>query len=279
MFEFLNKPYPFNDDLKSNAKIIFFLSLGNLAYLLIFEPVELASLYSVNLFYIIAGIVGPTFIILTLNLIVIPSLFPKIFNNRKWDIKREILWDTWILLSLSSIIFFVFSNILGIHNITYSDIVKTIFFEILPVAILITINQARLLRYHLKTAQELNKRLIEKKKNRDKLIFFHSQNKKDELAIKPSSLRVIKSSDNYIEIYYKRNNKIIKTMLRSTLKNTEILLSDYKNIFRCHRSYIVNIDHIVEILGNSQGYKIFLDSIDFPVLVSHKYIPEFQKLI
>ncbi len=279
MLEFLNKPYPFNDDLKSNAKIIFFLSLGNLIFLLIFEPIEPASLYSVNLFYILAGIAGPTFIILTLNLIVIPSLFPKVFNSSKWDIKREILWDTWILLSLSSIIFLVFSKIFGINNITYSDIVKTIFFGMLPVAILITINQARLLKYHLKSARELNKRLIEKKKSGEKLIFFHSQNKKDELAIKPSSLRVIKSSDNYIEIYYERDNKIISTMLRSTLKNTEILLSDFENIFRCHRSYIVNIDHIIEIQGNSQGYKIFLDSIDFPVFVSHKYIPEFQKLI
>ena len=68
-------------------------------------------------------------------------------------------------------------------------------------------------------------------------------------------------------------------MLRSTLQNAEILFKDYENIFRCHRSFIVNVDHIAEVKGNSQGYKLFLDSIDFPVLVSHKKIQELQKLI
>ena len=279
MLKFLNKPYPFNDDLRHNAKIIFFISIGILAFLLIFQPIKIESYSRIDLFYLVTGLAASTFLTLTLNLIVLPSLFPNILDSSKWNIKREVLWNIWILLTISSSDFLFYTKLFGIINIDFFDVAKIILLGFLPVAALIVINQDRLLRFHLKSAQLLNKKLLESKQQTEKLIHFESEYKHDELIIKPEALVLIKSSDNYIEIFYLSEGLIKKQMVRSTLKKAELTVKDYDHIIKCHRTFIVNINHVIEIQGNYQGYKLQFQQVDFPVPVSQKYIPEFKKRI
>ncbi|MCK5823686.1 MAG: LytTR family transcriptional regulator [Bacteroidales bacterium] len=279
MLKFLKKSYPFNDDLSHNAKIIFFISLGVLAFLLIFQPIEISTFSKKQIFYLVTGLAVSTFLILSFNLIVLPSLFPKIFNNKGWNIKKEIIWNLWILLAISSSDFIFYSKLLGVFDINFNDIVKIILIAFLPVAVLVFINQERLFKAHLKSAQQLNKKLIDSKQKKERFINFESNYKKDNLIIKSDSLILIKSADNYIEVYYDSDGIVKKQMIRSTLQKAEEVTTEYEFIFRCHRTFILNINHIVEIQGNSQGYKLFFKNIDFPVIVSQKYINEFTKLI
>jgi len=279
MLKILNKPYPFNDDLRFNAKIILFISLGVLAFLLIFQPIDFAVWSKKEIVYIIAGLVTSTFLVLSLNLIVLPSLFPKTFYKNTWNIKKEILWNLWILVAISSSDFLFYSQIIGLFDISFFDITKILLLGLLPVAVLITINQERLLRSHLISAQQLNKQLLEKKQHQKKLIHFVSDYKNDTLTIKADLLIAIKSSDNYIEVYYKNNELVKKQIIRSSLKRVEELINKYEFILRCHRSYIVNIKFINEIQGNPQGFKLFLVDTDFTVPVSQKYIHELKNKI
>jgi hypothetical protein len=279
MLKFLDKPYPFNDDLKHNAKIILFISLGILVFLLIFQPIEISSFTTKEIFFLVTGIAVSTFLVLTINLIVLPSLFANVFNSSKWDIKREIAWNVWILLAISSSDMLFYSKLFGVIDIGFPDVGRIIFLGFLPVAVLIIINQDRLLRSNLKSAQLLNKRLLERKEQNEKLVHFVSEYKNDEITLKPSTLFLIKSADNYIELYYEREGLLQKHTVRSSLKNIEITLHDFDYLFRCHRSYIININHIKEIQGNSQGYKLYFENLDFPVQVSQKYISEFKRII
>ena len=82
-----------------------------------------------------------------------------------------------------------------------------------------------------------------------------------------------------IELYYERGGTLQKHIVRSTLKKAETTILEFDYFFRCHRSYIVNINHIKEIQGNSQGYKLYFENLDFPVLVSQKYISEIKRRI
>ena len=140
-------------------------------------------------------------------------------------------------------------------------------------------NQNRLLRYNLRTAQQLNKKLLDSKQRKQKLIHFESDYKKDSLVIKSESLILIKSADNYIEVYYQNQEAPQKQMIRVSLQKVEKMLSEFDFIKRCHRSFIVNINFIKDIQGNSQGYKLYFEGIDFPALVSQTYINEFNKII
>ena len=277
--KFLNKPYPFNDDLKHNAKIVSFISVGVLAFLFVFQPVDFSTLSNRTIFYLITGIAVSTFITLSLNLMILPSFLPKLFDTSKWNIKREIIWNIWILLAISSSDLFLYSKLFGIMNIDYSDILKIILLGFLPVIILITINQERLLRSHLQSAQQMNKKLLEGKQKREKLVHFESDYNKDSLIIKAGMIVFIKSADNYIEVYYDNDGDVKKQMIRSSLKQAEELLLEFDYILKCHRSFIVNVNRIKEIQGNSRGYKLFFENIDSTALVSQKYIPDFRKLI
>ncbi|MBE9467535.1 MAG: LytTR family transcriptional regulator [Bacteroidetes bacterium] len=279
MLKFLKKTYPFNDDLTHNAKIIFFISLGVLAFLLVFQPIDINLFSKKEIFYLVTGLAVSTFLVLSFNLIVLPSLFPKIFNNKGWNIKKEIIWDIWILLAISSSDFVFYSKLLGVFDIDFNFIVKNILLAVLPVAVLIIINQERLLKAHLKSAQQLNKKLIESKQQKEKFINFESDYKKDKLIIKLDSLILIKSADNYIEVYYESDDLVKKQMIRTTLQKAELVINEYDFVVRCHRAFIVNINRIAEIQGNSQGYKLFFKNIEFPAIVSQKYIQEFSKLI
>ena len=279
MLKFLNKPYPFNDDFKHNAKIILFISFGILAFLLLFQPIEISSLSRKDIFYLVTGLAISTFLTLSLNLLVLPSLFPKYFDSSKWNIKKEIFWNLWILFAISSSNLFFYSKLFSILTIDPSDIVKIILLGFLPVAVLITINQERLLRSHLRSAQAMNKKLLANKQIKDKFITFESHYKNDHLIIKIDMLILIKSADNYIKVFFESQGTVKNQMIRTTLNQAEELLKEFDFIMRCHRSFIININQINEIQGSSQGYKLFFENIDLPALVSQKYIPEFRKKI
>ena len=279
MRSFLNKPYPFNEDLRHNAKIILFISLGILAFLLIFQPIDIASFTNTQIFYLVTGFAVSTFLVLSLNLIVLPSLFPKIFDNNRWNIKREILWNLWILVTITGSDILFYSKLFGLIDIAFSDIGRIVLLGFLPVSVLIIVNQDRMLRSHLKSAQLLSKKLIDGKQKKDKMIHFKSDYKKDDLIIKANALYLIKSADNYIEIYYLNDGLIEKQMVRSSLGNAEFAIQEFDFMMRCHRTFIVNINHIKDIQGNSQGLKLYFEGIAFPALVSPKYLKEFKKYI
>jgi len=279
MLEFLNKPYPFNDDLRHNAKIIFFISIGVLLFLLLFQPIDYSSYSKLDVFYLITGLAASTFLTLSLNLIILPSLFQRVFIQRKWNIKKEIVWNIWILFSISISDFLFYTKLFEVIDISFGLIGRILLLGFLPVAVLIIINQDRLLRSHLKSAVRLNIRLKDNRNLKEKLVCFESEYQKDSLTVKVDAFILAKSADNYIEVFYCSNNEVKSQMVRSTLKKAEQLFLEFDFIYKCHRAYIINKNYIEEITGSSQGYKLRFDKIDFPVLVSQKYINEFKKLI
>jgi len=267
MLDFLKKPYPFNDDLKRNAKVIFFISIGIFAFLLLFQPLDISNLENTDKIYLVAGLGVITFLTMSINLMVLPSLFPKIFLHREWIVWKEILWNLWLLFTIS-LGYFVLYKTLGIIEFEFNLIVTLIVIAIFPLTLLIVFNQDRLLRLHLKTATELNVKLKENKSVNDRLVHFDSEYQKDKLSIKARLLLLIRSADNYIEIFWKDGDTVKRQLIRGTLVKAQELLSEYNFIFKCHRSYLVNVNFIDKVDGNSQGYKLYLENVEFEVPVS-----------
>ncbi|ROL61804.1 LytTR family transcriptional regulator [Bacteroidetes/Chlorobi group bacterium ChocPot_Mid] len=278
MFKFLKKPYPFNDDLKHNAKIIIFISIAVLIFLFIFRPYDLKPLANPENFYRIIALAVITFVSLSLNLLILPSLFPKLFISEKWNIGKEILWNLWLLFTITSGNLLYYSYI-GLLEFDFALIFKIIIYSLIPISILITLNQNRMLRSNLKTAIDLNIKLQERKSSQEKMLFFESDYMKDNLSIKVSAFLFVRSANNYIEVFWLEDGKIQNQMVRSSLKKAEEILKDYKFIFKCHRSYIVNINHIEKISGNFQGYRLSINGLDFQIPVSQNYISKFKEII
>jgi len=278
MWKVFNKPYPFNDDLKHNTKIIFFTSIGIFVFLFLFQPFDISSLPTKNKYYLLIGLSAVTFLALSLNLLLIPSFFPKKFSSAKWSIKKEILWNLWILFTILAGFFFL-NNTLGVMKFDFNMVIKLVLTAVIPISVLIIVNHNKILRSHLKLADELSKKLKENKLVQEKIIYFNSDYQKDSLAIKISALLFIRSANNYIEVFWKEGESIKNQMVRCSMVNAEELLREHKFIFKCHRSFIVNINYIDRIEGNSQGYRLFFENINFPIPVSKNSIEKLQELI
>lgn len=278
MLEFLNKAYPFNNDLRHNTKVIFFLSVGVFFFLFLFQPLHIDDLANREKYFLVIGLGVITFLSLSLNLLILPSLFPKILNGSAWNIKKEIFWELWILFTIS-VGYYLYYKSLKIMVFGFEVIIKLILIAIVPTFILIILNRHRLLRVHLKLANELNLKLRENKAMADKLVHFVSDYQKDNLSLKVSQILLVRSANNYIEIFWKEGTEVKNQMVRCSLTKAEEIVRDNKFIFKCHRSYLANINYIDRIEGNSQGYRLFFENIDFPVPVSKNYAGKLTDLI
>ncbi len=278
MFKIFNKAYPFSDDLKHNTKIIFFTSLGVFIFLVLFQPFNINALPIKLRYYLITGFGVVTFLALSLNLLLIPSLFPKIFTSDHWKIKKEILWNLWILFTIL-VGFYFLNNSLGVIKFDFNLVIKLVLTAVIPITVIIIVNYNTILRSHLKLADEISKKIKDNKLIEDKIIYFDSDYQKDSLALKVSLLLFIRSANNYIEVFWKENETIKKKMVRCSMLHAEEILKDQKFILKCHRSFMVNINHIERIEGYLQGYRLFFENIDFPIPVSKNLVSKLQELI
>jgi len=79
------------------------------------------------------------------------------------------------------------------------------------------------------------------------------------LSLKRSDILYLQGSDNYVTVWYQSPNRIMKFMLRNTLKTMEDEL-EQEGIRRCQRSYLVNIERVKLIRREKDGLQLELDS-------------------
>ncbi len=278
MLKFLKKAYPFNNDLKHNAKVVFFISVIVGGFLFFFEPFNFNE-FSDNERIVIALVISViTFSVLSFNMIVLPSFIKSFMDTQRWNIFKEILWNIWLLISVA-MGYFVYFRFNPIFEIAPNDAIKIILISIFAISILVILNQNRLMKLNINQALTLNQKLSSKLNTGHNNVFFESKYKKDSISLTVNSIRVIKSAGNYIEIYYFENGEMSKHFVRSTFVYAEKLLENFNFIFRCHRTYLVNTNFIKEAEGGPQGVKIQVQDLDFLVPVSQNYITKLQEII
>ena len=77
-----------------------------------------------------------------------------------------------------------------------------------------------------------------------------------QLSVAKENLLYIESADNYICIWYTKNEQLKKQLMRITMKDISEQLAD-TNIVRCHRSYMVNLD-LVKVMRREKE-NLFLE--------------------
>ena len=77
-----------------------------------------------------------------------------------------------------------------------------------------------------------------------------------QLSVAKENLLYIESADNYICIWYIKNDQLKKQLMRITMKDISEQLAD-TNIVRCHRSYMVNLD-LVKVMRREKE-NLFLE--------------------
>lgn len=136
------------------------------------------------------------------------------------------------------------------------------------------------LKKYTSGANALNQEIIEHPiAQTSRPILLKGENQNEELNLKTNELLYITAANNYVEIFYKKGESVEKTLMRSTLKKMETQLAEHPHFFRCHKTFIVNLNKVEKISGNAQGYKLHLSESETLIPVSRSLNKEIAERI
>lgn len=96
---------------------------------------------------------------------------------------------------------------------------------------------------------------------------------REQIEVEPSSILFLTSESNYVKVFYlDSEDKVQSKMLRQTMSNIESQLNACPNIIRCHRAFIVNLQHVRHASTSAAGLLLTLDASKLSVPVSKTYI-------
>lgn len=273
---YINQPFP---KAEGKWRIIFLISLFVSLFLIVFQPFGINMFQGANKYLILSGYGMVTFFTLVVNLIIIENVFYRFFDERRWVIWKEFVWLLWIIFSIglgnalyTSIVFAPHFNV-GISFYINFQLI-TLAVGVIPITVLITTKYSYLTSKYSNSAKTLSKSIKYEQlvAEEDMLVKLFADNQKDYLEIPASDILFVESMGNYINVHYLEGNSPLRKTLRNTIKNTQQYFTNTPQIIQCHRAYIVNIDKIISIKGNSQGLRVKLSSCDTEVPVSRTYV-------
>jgi len=222
-----------------------------------------------------------TFLVLLFMYFVVPKMFKSFFSEKNYTFGRDLIASTFmiLLIALGNGLYakmFLNEHVFGSIGIM---IWQTFLVGIFPLSFISLLNYNKHLNSNLKASQEIKLPEIEEKaktKNLSIPKYFLISGEQETNQIGLDNLLYLESDGNYAYLNQLSEGTVTKSMHRTTLKSIEAE-NTYPNILRCHRSYIVNLDQVIEVKGNAQGLKLSLNNCDDIVPVSKKYIPDVKK--
>ncbi len=286
MFENLNQPYQFNNNFKHNARTILLVSMGFILIVLYIQPLGINFLKSEHDGYFVLGAGLLTAATLFLNTLILPGIFPRLFDPSKWTIRKELVWNLWMFGNL----FGVFTFMAWLAKATaYADLpfFRTGALSLLPLILFNLISYNFSLKMKVVNMIDSGKSWLKEEINSfqnspgQESVNLVAENKKQAFAEEVERVILIHSSGNYVEIYWiDRKQAVRKRLFRQSFTNVEKTLESSDVMLKCHRCWMVNINKVTKLKKTSNGYHLSLDRLDFTVPVSRNWVPLFkEKLI
>ena len=286
----LKQPFPYEGGIKSHLAIAAFFGLFIFLFLMIFAPFNLDHYSAWKLLRIALGYGLITAVCIFIGSSIFPILLPDFFREGSWTTGRQII-ITAIIVFIVGLANYLVSPVFVDTKWNLSAALRfqgiTVAIALLPVTIYILSKQNRLLRKFSQQAEKIDEKLqrnIEAKRppvkaSREKTsqkLILHGDYQNEKIEVFPEDLSLVSSASNYIKIFHLQENSLVHSIIRSTLKKAEETLSPYPNFFKCHRAFIINLDKVVHVEGNAQGYKIKIEGYDELIPVSRNLNNEFS---
>lgn len=281
IFEIFKKPSPFgyNSIVKNIFGSITF-GIFIFLFLSIFKPfgIHLHSGKDLLKFTSRFGIITSAYLIIHF---VIIELF---FSEKKWTFGKEII-NIHVIIAMIGLSNYVYDDLIYFPGqFKLNELIKfqleTLAVGLIPIFLFCFFKRNRLLKKYLQEAKEINqkkgKKIYENKC--DKLVTISAQNPKNDFACNCNDILFFLAQDNYVIVNYIKDSCLSKQIIRTTLKQTQDNLSDYPDFYRCHKSYIVNLDKVINVSGNAQGLRLQLDNTDEIIPVSRQLHQEFTEI-
>ena len=268
---------PFSNDLVHNARAIFGTVLALFLFLLFFQPLDPAYIEFNPKLLIISTFAAITLVFMFVFRVFIPLLFKRLLHPQKWNITRVFILS-FLFVSFNSVAYVFFARYVGKIEITFQMVIKIVLLSIAPVASVLISSHYKYLKNHIQNLIELRNNRSQTI-NHDNYINFESDNNSEFLKVDAKDIVALKSANNYIEISFISDKKLVRKLIRSTLKRSEEKLAEFGTIIRCHRMHIINTKHVEELIKASDGYKLRMTLMQETVPVSRQHIIKVKELL
>ncbi len=265
----LNKPFPvWEDTFTRKVLLIVFIEIFSIGFKYIYKPfgMELTGNYTLSSF-LGHGILN--IFVLSFQLFLLPKLFKGYFSEKNRTVGRQIMWILVLFLILT-IVHASFSFFDGVYLVIPNSLIDSLFVNlsigIFPIAVIVLLGYVKQLEDKLKEKEIYTAKYLEKEV-KNELIEITSETGNEKIQLPLNNLLYIKSADNYSEVYYNEGEQMNRKILRTTLSSIEGNISS-EYLFKIHRSYIINLQKIDEVIGNSNKCDIILKDLETPLPVS-----------
>lgn len=114
-----------------------------------------------------------------------------------------------------------------------------------------------------------------------KIISLFGKNINEYLTLNSNNFIFAKSEGHYIKLYYlcNKNLQLNKYVFRNTMTNLEHMTINCSSIYRCHKSFFINLDFLISIVGNSNKSQVYIKHSPYKIPVSKQKINYLREVI
>jgi len=285
---YFKRPYHLDTSWTARLKQSFWYFLFVFLFLIVFKPFGL-NLLPYNTVLICLGFGLCTFFVMLVTSIPLLYFFPNFFSEERWNVGREILWNLFTIV------------VIGFFNTVYSAIIQLVDFNIIsffvfeaytlgvaifPVTVSVLVKEKREKSVYEKDSESINEVLdkipepwVDSTVPALQTIAIKSFNENEQVILNLEDLLFIAAADNYVEVHFLKDGKTHKKLIRNSLKAVCDQMAVYSQLYRCHKSYLVNLKKVKHVSGNAQGFKLHIQDSDTLIPVSRSQNAALKNLL
>jgi hypothetical protein len=264
------QPYPFERQWLPSLRSAFFAGLFVSLFLFFFKPFGTQITPGAEGKYLlVCSYFGLVTMVMTLVVFGFCLLLPKIFDEEKWKVWKEILFNLFFVscIGLGNLMLANFlwnvplngSTFWGWQIVTFSVGIFPVFFGAF-------LGQMKLSKKYADEAAKLHLPAVHPSFAAPITLIGENQN--ETLSLPAAQIAYFAAQDNYVQVFYFEKEVLKSRMLRTTMRKMEDAVSNWPQFVRCHRTFMVNFDKIEKVSGSAQGYRLHLADVEETIPVS-----------
>ena len=289
MRKILQQPYPFVSNKKQTLLSDALIGLLIFCILYLAKPFGIGNLSNILQLKLTITYGVISFLVASFYNFILPQFFTTIYNEEDWNVLKEIVQLLLIVTTIALVNLLVtvfFNNNVFSQELLFNILLYTVLLAFIPIVIVTIVKQQKLLKKYKNKAALIQEQVNESKINEPEIVVIVKEqqeitiigtNAKEKLTISANDFFFAQTADNYCQVYYVDTDVLKQVLFRTTIKNIESNVQGVDFIFRCHKSYIVNLKSVIEISGNAQGYKLHLANSIHLIPVSRNFNNIIQK--
>lgn len=262
---YLYRQVAYTSDSRKNMIIGFALLLFLSFVIIILTPFDTNNYEADHRLFLLSGfglLLGLTYIIYS-------------FIERRFYIVVDKIWLVWHEIVSMCIFFAVAGSIIYLYNrkiINELDYSVRSYLSYFAQIIILMIPLVSPFLVYLR--QRLGSRTIITSPD---TVVIQGENKEEILTLPKSHVVYVQAMENYVDIIYRDQSMTLKSKtFRQTLSKIQ---QEHRFLFKCHRSYLVNLEHVTHIDGNSQRAQLTLQDSDRKLPLSKSQYKSIKKAI